>query len=140
MSIKKKIILVEDNLADVELVKIYIRDFEEPVDLVHVGDGYELLQFLKTAALGEIGVILLDLNMPRVSGLDVLNYMLADPALKKVPIVMFTTSNSKSDIAKCYDLGAKAFVCKPLDIFDFNHAIHSIVEFWGRINMLPAFL
>jgi CheY-like chemotaxis protein len=136
---RKKVILVEDNLADVELVKISIKELETPVELVHVGDGQELLNFLKTAVLNEIAVILLDLNMPRVSGIDVLRHMHNDPMLKKVPVVMFTTSNSKTDILKCYELGAKAFVCKPLDIFEFNHSIRSIVEFWTGINMLPAF-
>jgi CheY-like chemotaxis protein len=136
---RKKVILVEDNLADVELVRISIKELETPVELVHVGDGQELLNFLKTAVLNEIAVILLDLNMPRVSGIDVLRHMHNDPMLKKVPVVMFTTSNSKTDILKCYELGAKAFVCKPLDIFEFNHSIRSIVEFWTGINMLPAF-
>ncbi len=135
----KKVILVEDNLADVELVRISIMELENPVELVHVGDGQELLAFLNTAVLNEIAVILLDLNMPRVSGIDVLRLMHNDPMLKKVPVVMFTTSNSKTDILKCYELGAKAFVCKPLDIFEFNHSIRSIVEFWTGINMLPAF-
>jgi CheY-like chemotaxis protein len=135
----RKVILVEDNLADVELVKISVRELENPVELVHVGDGQELLNFLKTAVLSEIALILLDLNMPRVSGIDVLRHMQADPNLKKVPVVMFTTSNSKSDIMKCYELGAKAFVCKPLDIFEFNNSIRSIVEFWTGINMLPTF-
>ena len=140
MSVKKKrVILVEDNLADVELVRISIRELETPVELVHVGDGQELLNFLKTAVLAEIAVIMLDLNMPRVSGIDVLRFMHEDSLLKKVPVVMFTTSNSKTDILKCYELGAKAFVCKPLDIFEFNQAIRSIVEFWTGINMLPAF-
>lgn len=135
----RKVILVEDNLADVELVKLSVRELENPVDLVHVGDGQELLNFLKTAVLSDIALILLDLNMPRVSGIDVLRYMQEDPSLKKVPVVMFTTSNSKSDIMKCYELGAKAFVCKPLDIFEFNNSIRSIVEFWTGINMLPSF-
>ncbi len=140
MSVKKKrVILVEDNLADVELVRISIRELETPIELVHVGDGQELLNFLKTAVLAEIAVIMLDLNMPRVSGIDVLRFMHEDSLLKKVPVVMFTTSNSKTDILKCYELGAKAFVCKPLDIFEFNQAIRSIVEFWTGINMLPAF-
>lgn len=135
----RKVILVEDNLADVELVKLSVRELENPVDLVHVGDGQELLNFLQTATLSDIALILLDLNMPRVSGIDVLRHMQDNPSYKKVPVVMFTTSNSKSDIMKCYELGAKAFVCKPLDIFEFNNSIRSIVEFWTGINMLPSF-
>lgn len=135
----RKVILVEDNMADVELVKISVRELEDVVELVHVGDGQELLNFLKTAQLNDIAVILLDLNMPRVSGIDVLKYMQENNDYKKVPVVMFTTSNSKSDIMKCYELGAKAFVCKPLDIFEFNNSIRSIIEFWTSINMLPTF-
>ena len=136
---KRKVILVEDNLADVELVKISVRELENPVELVHIGDGQELLHFFDSAVLSDIAVILLDLNMTRVSGIDVLRHMQQDINLKKVPVVMFTTSNSKSDIMKCYELGAKAFVCKPLDIFEFNTSIRSIVEFWTGINMLPSF-
>lgn len=135
----RKVILVEDNLADVELVKISVKELENPVELVHIGDGQELLTYFKTAVLSEIALILLDLNMPRVSGIDVLQHMQQDPNLKRVPVVMFTTSNSKSDIMKCYELGAKAFVCKPLDIFEFNNSIRSIIEFWTGINMLPSF-
>ncbi len=140
MSIKnKRVILVEDNLADVELVRISVRELEKPVELVHVGDGQELLNFLKDAQLNEIALILLDLNMPRVSGIDVLRHMHGDEQLKKIPVVMFTTSNSRTDILRCYELGAKAFVCKPLDIFEFNSSIRSIVEFWTGVNMLPTF-
>ncbi len=135
----RKVILVEDNLADVELVKISMKELDNPVELVHIGDGQELLIYFKTAVLSEIALILLDLNMPRVSGIDVLQHMQQDPNLKRVPVVMFTTSNSKSDIMKCYELGAKAFVCKPLDIFEFNNSIRSIIEFWTGINMLPSF-
>jgi CheY-like chemotaxis protein len=139
MAKSKKVILVEDNMADVELVKISVSELENPVDLIHVGDGQELLNFLQTTNLTDIAVILLDLNMPRVSGIDVLTHMNRDSNLKRVPVVMFTTSNSKTDILRCYELGAKAFVCKPLDIFEFNTSIRSIVEFWTGINMLPAF-
>lgn len=139
MAKSKKVILVEDNMADVELVKISVSELEKPVDLIHVGDGQELLNFLQTTNLTDIAVILLDLNMPRVSGIDVLTHMNRDSNLKRVPVVMFTTSNSKTDILRCYELGAKAFVCKPLDIFEFNTSIRSIVEFWTGINMLPAF-
>ena len=134
----KKVILVEDNLADVELVRISIRELEKPIELVHVGDGQELLHFFKVSPLNDIAVILLDLNMPRVSGIDVLQHMHNDPNLKKIPVVMFTTSNSRTDILKCYEFGAKAFVCKPLDIFEFNTSIRSIVEFWTSVNMLPT--
>jgi CheY-like chemotaxis protein len=135
----KKIVLVEDNVSDVELVKITVKELNLPIDLVHLWDGSELIEYLKTTPLKEIGVILLDLNMPKISGIDVLKYMYNDDVLKHIPVVMFTTSNSKSDILTCYEYGAKAFVSKPLDIAEFNNTIKSIVDFWTSINILPSF-
>ena len=133
---KKKILLAEDNLADVELVRISINETDKPVDLIHVGDGGEMIEYLEKNSMNGVAAILLDLNMHRVSGIDVLKYIHAHPTLKKVPVIVFTTSNSKSDINLCYELGAKAFVCKPLDIFEFNDTIKAIVDFWVGINML----
>ena len=94
-----------------------------------------LLQDRSNAFAG-VAAILLDLNMHRVSGIDVLKYINAHPTLKRIPVIVFTTSSSKSDINLCYDLGAKAFVCKPLDIFEFNDTIKAIVDFWVGINII----
>jgi CheY-like chemotaxis protein len=135
----KKIVLVEDNVADVELVKISVKELQIPIELTHLWDGTELIEYLKNTSLKDIGVILLDLNMPRVSGIDVLKFMYHDEVLRHIPVVMFTTSNNKSDILTCYEYGAKAFVSKPLDIAEFNTTIKSIVDFWTSINILPSF-
>lgn len=135
-NMNKKILLAEDNLADVELVRISISETDKPVELIHVGDGGEMIEYLEKNSMNGVAAILLDLNMHRVSGIDVLKYIHANPKLKKVPVIVFTTSNSKSDINLCYELGAKAFVCKPLDIFEFNDTIKAIVDFWVGINML----
>ena len=134
---KKKILLAEDNLADVELVRISINEVGIAVDLIHVGDGGEMIEYLENNSLNGVAAILLDLNMHRVSGIDVLKHIHTHQELKKIPVIVFTTSSSKSDINLCYDLGAKAFVCKPLDIFEFNDTIKAIVDFWVGINMLP---
>lgn len=142
IEMKKKILLAEDNLADVELVRISVNEVGKPVDLIHVGDGGDMIEYLSSLLLQEnlstvgIAAILLDLNMHRVSGIDVLKYINLHPKLKKIPVIVFTTSSSKSDINLCYDLGAKAFVCKPLDIFEFNDTIKAIMDFWVGINML----
>ena len=137
IKMKKKFLLAEDNLADVELVRISVNELGKPVDLIHVGDGGEMIEYLEKNALTGVAAILLDLNMHRVSGIDVLKHINLHPALKKIPVIVFTTSSSKSDINLCYELGAKAFVCKPLDIFEFNNTIKAILDFWAGINMLP---
>ena len=134
----RKVILVEDNPADVELVRISVENLPD-VELIHVGDGQELLSFLNTEYLGDIAVIMLDLNMPRVSGFDVLQFIKNGTLeQKRIPVVMFTTSNSRTDIMKCYELGARAFVSKPLDIYEFNSSVQAIVEFWLKVNILPT--
>ncbi len=135
----KKVILVEDNLADVELVKITLREIPYAVDLVSCNDGQALLNYLHSAALRDIALVLLDLNMPRVGGIEVLRTMHQDPQLRQVPVVVFTTSANRSDILRCYEWGAKAYVCKPLDLMDFNLIIRSTVEFWTTVNVLPSY-
>lgn len=132
----KKILLVEDNLADVELVRLSVRELATPVELVHIGDGQEFLNFTETHDGTGFSVILLDLNMHRVSGLDILRQLKTNSIFRNIPIVVFTTSNSKSDIKQCYELGARAFVSKPFDILEFNETIKAIVDFWLSVNLL----
>ncbi len=132
----KKLLLVEDNLADVELVRLSMRELETPVELIHIGDGQEFLNFAETSDGTGFSVILLDLNMHRVSGLDILRQLKNNSAFHHIPIVVFTTSNSKSDIKQCYDLGARAFVSKPFDIIEFNTTIKAIVDFWLGVNLM----
>jgi len=110
----KKVILAEDNLADVELTKLAFQELDYPLEVVHVIDGQELLSYVQNVqndTLQDIVLILLDLNMPRLGGVDVL----------------------------CYDFGANAYVCKPIDINDFNKTIRSIAQFWVDVNVLPNF-
>ena len=132
----KKILLVEDNLADVELVRLSVCELELPVELVHIGDGQEFLNFTEKDDGSGYSVILLDLNMHRVSGLDILRQLKNNSTFRNIPIVVFSTSNSKSDIKQCYELGARAFVSKPFDIIEFNQTIKAISDFWLGVNLL----
>lgn len=139
MRTAKKIILAEDNIADVELTKIAFRELELPLEVVHVFDGQQLIDRLRSEPLDEVALVLLDLNMPRMGGLDVLKVMYQDEELRRLPVVVFTSSSHQTDIYSCYEYGANAYVSKPIDINDFHKTIAAIASFWGEINVLPAF-
>ena len=139
MRTAKKIILVEDNIADVELTKLAFRQLELPLEVTHVFDGYELIDLLKKLNLEDIALILLDLNMPKMGGLEVLKIMNKDEELCKLPVIVFSTSNNESDVYACYEYGANAYVSKPIDINEFHKTIQAIAHFWGDINVLPSF-
>jgi len=139
MKTAKKIILAEDNIADVELTKLAFKELDLNLDVYHVFDGQQLLDYLKQQPFDEIALILLDLNMPKMGGLDVLKLMYNDEELTKLPVVVFTSSAHESDVHACYEYGANAYVSKPIDINDFHKTIEAIANFWTEINVLPAF-
>lgn len=140
MSALKKVILAEDNLADVELTKMAFKELSLPFELVHVFDGQELISYVKGENLDDIALILLDLNMPRLGGVEVLQNFYVHDAFKKLPVVVFSSSTHESDVKTCYDFGANAYVRKPIDINDFTKTIRSIASFWGQVNVLPTFV
>ncbi len=135
----KKVIVAEDNLADVELTKLAFQELGMPLEVVHVFDGQELIHYVEKGSLDDIVMILLDLNMPRLGGVEVLKTFYGDDEYKKLPVIVFSSSAHETDVKACYDLGANAYVCKPIDINDFNKTIRSIAEFWVQVNVLPSF-
>lgn len=139
MSTRKKIVLVEDNLDDVRLTKLALENLAIPADMVHCGNGEQLLNLLQTEPLSNISYILLDLNMPKMNGFDVLNRFHGDEELRRLPVIVFTTSSSPSDIKTCYELGANAYVVKPINFVDLESSLKAISGFWGEINVKPMF-
>ncbi len=139
MKPEKKVILVEDNLADVELTRLAFKKLDMPLEVVHVYDGYKLMELLRKLNLEEIALIMLDLNMPSLGGLDVLKMMNNDPEYCKLPVIVFSTSCNEDDVYACYENGANAYVSKPFDINEFHKTIEAIAHFWGDINVLPTF-
>ena len=139
MSVQKKIVLVEDNLDDVRLTKLAFENLEISSQFVHCINGEELLAFLKNEPLSNINYILLDLNMPKLNGFDVLSNFQANEELKRLPVIVFTTSSNPSDISKCYEMGANAYVVKPFDFMDLEKTISAISSFWGEVNVKPMF-
>jgi CheY-like chemotaxis protein len=127
------ILLVEDNAADVRLTIEALRESRVPNVLQVARDGAEAIALLhsgETAAGQRPDLILLDLNLPRRDGREVLEDIKNDEALRHIPVVILTTSRAEQDISRCYRLGANAFVTKPVDLDQFFAVVRSIEEFW----------
>ena len=136
-----KILLVEDNPGDVRLTKEALRDSKINNTLEVVEDGLEAIDFLnkkgKFKKAERPDLILLDLDLPNMSGREVLQLVKEDESLRLIPIVILTVSQSDQDILKSYDMQANAFVSKPVDLDQFIHIIRSIEDFWFTIVKLP---
>jgi CheY-like chemotaxis protein len=136
-----EILLVEDNPGDVNLTRIALADREINVNLSVVADGVEAIDFLKRQGLYAQAVhpdlILLDWNLPRKDGREVLIEIKADERLQRIPVVVLTTSQAEEDILRAYDLHANCYITKPLDFNQFVHIIQSIEDFWFTIVQLP---
>ncbi|MHB8763196.1 MAG: response regulator [Deferrisomatales bacterium] len=137
-----EILLVEDNPGDARLVSEALRAGRVRTRLHHVADGVEALEFLRRsgpwAGTPRPDLILLDLNLPRKSGFEVLAEVKADPALRQIPVVVLTTSNAAEEVSRAYDLHANCYVSKPLEIELFLGAIRTIEEFWLTVARLPS--
>ncbi len=135
------ILLVEDNPGDVRLTKETLRDAKVLVNLDVVGDGVEAMAFLlqkgKYAKAQRPDLILLDLNLPKKDGREVLAEVKEDPSLRRIPIVVLTISNSEEDILKSYNLHANAYVTKPLGLEQFAKITKAIEDFWFTVVKLP---
>ncbi len=140
----KPILLVEDNDDDVKLTKRALRKNNILNELIVMGDGMSALQYLRS--LTESGedrparlpaVILLDLKLPKMDGMDVLREIRADPKLKRQPVVILTTSKEDQDIIKSYDLGANSYIRKPVDFEQFSTAINQLGLYWLVLNEPP---
>jgi two-component system, chemotaxis family, response regulator Rcp1 len=136
MTAERRILLVEDNAGDVRLTREALREAEVAVDLVAVADGDQALEFLRGEG-ARPDLILLDLNLPRKNGLEVLEEIKGDPELRHTPVIMLTTSSSARDIAACYDRGVNCYVVKPLELDDFTRLVQEINRFWFEVAQLP---
>ncbi len=136
-----EILLVEDNRADVLITREALAD-ARLLNTIHVArDGVEAMEFLRRtgqyAAALRPDLILLDLNMPRKSGREVLAEIKADNKLKTIPVVVLTTSSAEEDIIKSYHLHANCYIIKPVGFENFSRAVQSISHFWFSVVTLP---
>ena len=138
-----KILLVEDNLNDIELTIAALKQNNLVNEIVVARHGGEALDHLYRRGgfadrpVGHPIVVLLDLKMPKVDGLEVLRQMKSDPALKLIPVVMLTSSREETDLVKSYQLGTNAYVVKPVGFEQFTDAIRQLGMFWAVLNEPP---
>ncbi len=136
------ILLVEDNEGDARLAKEAMRDSKIQNTIYHVIDGVEAMKFLRKE--GEYGdvprpdLILLDLNLPKKDGREVLAEIKEDSSLKRIPVVVLTVSSAEEDILKSYNLHANCYISKSIDLEQFIKVVKSVEDFWLTIVKLPA--
>ena len=139
----KSILLAEDNPRDVELALEALSEYSLANRVVVVKDGVEALDYLrcegryKQRSPGSPAVILLDIKMPRMDGLEVLQAVRTDPVLEMIPVVMLTSSREEQDLVRSYKLGINAYVVKPVKFSEFIEAVKHIGVFWAILNELP---
>jgi CheY-like chemotaxis protein len=137
-----QILLVEDNPGDVRLTREVLKDGRIRNTLNVVGDGVEALAFLRRegeyADAGLQDLVLLDLNLPKMDGREVLKEMKADPALRRIPVIVLTGSSAEFDVLSAYDLHANCYITKPVDLDQFVAVVRSIEDFWLAIVKLPG--
>jgi CheY-like chemotaxis protein len=136
-----EVLLVEDSPGDVRLTQEAFRDANKSIHLHVVSDGVEAMAFLRREGTyvdkPRPDIVLLDLNLPRMDGREVLAHIKEDDSLKTIPIVILTTSDSEADIVKCYQLQANCYLSKPVQLDAFESLVKSINDFWLTKVKLP---
>lgn len=139
----RPILLAEDSPKDAELTLAALDRCQLCNEVIVVRDGAEALEYLRAEgryagrSTPDPAVVLLDLKMPKVTGIEVLEHVKANPALRHIPIVMLTSSREEKDIVRSYELGVNAFVVKPVEFSDFFQAIQDLGMFWAILNEPP---
>jgi CheY-like chemotaxis protein len=143
MSALGRILLVEDDPKDIELIITTLEEYNLANEVVVTSDGEEALDYLyrrgnfATRSNGNPAVLLLDLKLPKVDGLEVLQQIKSDEKLRLIPVVVLTSSHEERDMVASYRLGVNAYVVKPVDFFEFVNAIKELGVFWAIINEPP---
>ncbi|MBN6152851.1 response regulator [Xanthomonas sp. AmX2] len=143
MTAIRTILLAEDSPADAEMAVDALRDARLANPIVHVEDGVEAMDYLLRRGAyadreeGLPAVLLLDIKMPRMDGLEVLKLVRNDESLKRLPVVILSSSREESDLARSWDLGVNAYVVKPVDVDQFFTAVKTLGTFWALINQAP---
>jgi len=141
-----EVLLVDDNITDAELTIRELKKHNLANNLVHLKNGKEALEFI--FATGQFAgsrdvshppkLVLLDIQMPKVNGIEVLQQIKADPRTKAMPVVMLTSSNESPDIQKCYDLGVNSYLVKPVNFETFAESIKNLGFYWLLLNQSPV--
>ena len=144
MSAIRTILLAEDSLADAEMAVDALREANLANPIVHVEDGVEAMEYLLRQGRfagrsdEEPAVLLLDIKMPRMDGLEVLQRVRSDARLRRIPVVILSSSREESDLVRSWNLGVNAYVVKPVDVDQFCGAVKTLGQFWAVINETPG--
>jgi CheY-like chemotaxis protein len=139
----RTILLAEDSPADAEMAMDALSDAHLANPVVHVEDGVDCLDYLYSRGVwearepGDPAVVLLDIKMPRMNGFEVLTKIRADERLRRIPVVILSSSREESALARSWDLGANAYVIKPVDVDQFFEAVRTLGQFWAVLNQAP---
>lgn len=141
-----EVLLVEDNVADAELTIRELKKHNMANNLVHLKNGEEALDFIfatgkytgKRDLQYSPKIILLDIQMPKVNGIEVLQKIKTDPRTRAIPVVVLTSSKESPDVQKCYDLGANSYIVKPVNFESFAQAIKNLGFYWILMNQSPV--
>jgi CheY-like chemotaxis protein len=143
MSTLGRILIVEDDPNDLELTLTALADYNLANEVVVTRDGQQALDYLycrgefNTRSTGNPAVMLLDLKLPKVNGLEILQQIKSDERLRMIPVVVLTSSNEEKDMMRSYSLGVNAYVVKPVDFHEFVNAVKELGVFWAVINEPP---
>jgi chemotaxis family two-component system response regulator Rcp1 len=133
------IVLVEDNPADAEMLELALQQASTPVHIVRLDDGVKAIEYLsQDNASRQHDLVLLDLNLPRLSGFEVLERIRAREDLKSLPVVVMSGSNDPNDIERCYRSGANSYICKPTHLEEIFFTIEHLVAYWSKVVKLPS--
>ncbi|TBR37022.1 MULTISPECIES: response regulator [Dyella] len=139
----RTILLVEDSLADAEMAMEALNDANLANPVIHVEDGVDCLDYLYCRGQFsgrdpiDPSVVLLDIKMPRMDGLEVLTRMREEERFRRIPVVILSSSREESDLARSWDLGVNAYVIKPVDVDQFFEAVRTLGQFWAVLNQGP---
>ncbi len=141
-----RILLVEDNDVDAMLTKRALEKYKMAENLVRLKNGEEALDFIfasgNYAEIRDIAyppkLILLDIGMPKVNGMEVLQKIKCSPLTKAIPVIILTSSKEDPDIQKCYNLGANSYIVKPVDFYKFSDTIKDVAHYWLNVNQPPS--
>jgi two-component system response regulator len=137
-----EVLVVEDNEDDVELMRISFRRSRLALHLHHVTNGEDCLAFLRHegqwSKAPRPDIVLLDLNMPRMGGREVLEEIVKDPALRDIPVIVLTTSSAEPDVNAAYQLRCNSYIVKPVDFDQFVKVVQGITDYWFTLAVLPS--
>lgn len=131
------LLLVEDSATDVFLTKSALEDCEIPIRLHVVTDGLQALNYLRRKTVRRPDLILLDLNLPKKDGREVLREIKADKHLRQIPVIVLTTSQDPKDVKRAYDLYANSYITKPVNFEHFSNVVRQIESYWFSVSTLP---